>query len=77
LNQPITKDERAEAALVRAAHKGLAYLEQFSQPLLPFQHLRREGYWYQEQLPLDHIVWIVPQHEQAAAGHFNGPWDWR
>ncbi|KAJ7771107.1 hypothetical protein DFH07DRAFT_937962 [Mycena maculata] len=31
----------AEAELVRAAHKELAYLEQFGQPLLPFQ--REEG----------------------------------
>ena len=55
LNQLITIDERAEAALVRAAHKELAYLEQFGQPLLPFQRVRREGYRYQEQSPSGHI----------------------
>ncbi|GLB36077.1 putative protein kinase subdomain-containing protein PKL CAK Fmp29 [Lyophyllum shimeji] len=47
--------ESAEAALVRGAHKELAYLERFGQPLLPFQPLSREGYRYQKQSPLDHI----------------------
>ncbi|KAJ7485197.1 protein kinase subdomain-containing protein PKL/CAK/Fmp29 [Mycena galericulata] len=47
--------ESAEAVLVRAAHKELAYLERFGQPLLPFQRMRREGYRYQEQSPSDHI----------------------
>ncbi|EJD08141.1 protein kinase subdomain-containing protein PKL/CAK/Fmp29 [Fomitiporia mediterranea MF3/22] len=46
----------AEAVLVGAAHKELAYLEQFGQPLLPFQRLRREGYGYKEQSPSDHIA---------------------
>jgi hypothetical protein len=55
LNQPITIDERAEAALLRPAEKELAYLKQFGQPLLPFQRMRREGYQYQEQSPSDHI----------------------
>ena len=55
LNQPITIDESVEAALVRGAHKELAYLEQFGQPLLPFRRIRREGYQYQEQSPSDHI----------------------
>ena len=48
-------DESAEAVLVMAAHKELAYLDRFGQPLLPFQRIRREGYRYQEQLPSDHI----------------------
>ncbi|KAG7088308.1 hypothetical protein E1B28_012318 [Marasmius oreades] len=47
--------ERAETALVRAAHKELAYLKQFGQPLLPFQRVRREGYRYQEQSSSEHI----------------------
>jgi hypothetical protein len=55
LNQPITIDESAEATLLRAAHKELAYLEQFDQPLLPFQHVRKEVYQYEEQSPSDHI----------------------
>ena len=55
LNQPITIDESAEAALVAAARKELAYLEQFGQPLLPFRRERRDGYQYQEQSPLAHI----------------------
>jgi len=46
--------ESSEVALVRGAYKELAYLEKFGQPLLPFQHLRREGYRYQEQPPSDH-----------------------
>jgi hypothetical protein len=36
-----TIDENAEAGLVAAARKELAYLEQFGRPLLPFQ--REEG----------------------------------
>jgi hypothetical protein len=55
LNQPITIDESAEAALVAAARKELAYLEQFGQPLLPFRRERRDGYQYQEQSPSAHI----------------------
>ena len=51
----MTIDESVEAALVRAADKELAYLEQFGQPLLPFQRMRREAYRYREQLPSDHI----------------------
>lgn len=54
LNQPTNIDERAEAALVRAVHKELAYLEQFGRLLLLFQRVRREGYRYQEQSPSDH-----------------------
>lgn len=38
-----------------AAHKELAYLEQFGQPLLPFQRMRRAHYHYQEQSPSDHV----------------------
>ncbi|KAJ7261749.1 hypothetical protein B0H12DRAFT_1231401 [Mycena haematopus] len=45
----------AEAVLIWAAHKELAYLKRFGQPLLPFQRMRREGYRYQEQSPSDHI----------------------
>ncbi|KAL6308608.1 protein kinase subdomain-containing protein PKL CAK Fmp29 [Sparassis latifolia] len=47
--------ENAEAALVAAARKELAYLEQFGRPLLPFQRERREAYGYKEQSPSDHI----------------------
>ena len=50
-----TIDESAEAALVAAARKELAYLEQFGRPLLPFQRVRREAYGYKEQSPSDHI----------------------
>lgn len=48
-------DENAEAALALAAHKEIAYLERFGQPLLPFQRERREAYKYEKQSPLDHI----------------------
>ena len=48
-------DESAEAALVAAARKELAYLKQFGRPLLPFQRERREAYGYKEQSPSDHI----------------------
>ena len=41
--------------LVGTANKELAYLQQFGQPLLPFQRIRRESYQYQEQSPSDHI----------------------
>ncbi|OCB84911.1 hypothetical protein A7U60_g8133 [Sanghuangporus baumii] len=47
--------ESAEAVLVAAARKELAYLEQFGRPLLPFQRERREAYGYKEQSPSDHI----------------------
>ena len=50
-----TVDENAEAALVAAARKELAYLAQFGRPLLPFQRERREAYGYKEQSPSDHI----------------------
>ena len=54
--EPIeTIDENAEAALVSAARKELAHLEQFGRPLLPFQRERREAYGYKEQSPSDHI----------------------
>jgi len=55
LNQPITIDENAEAALVAATRKELASLVQFGQPLLPFRRERRAGYQYQEQSPSVHI----------------------
>ncbi len=51
----MTLDENTEAALVAAARKELAYLEQFGRPLLPFQRERREAYGYKEQSPSDHI----------------------
>ncbi|KAH7884287.1 protein kinase subdomain-containing protein PKL/CAK/Fmp29 [Phlebopus sp. FC_14] len=47
--------ESAEAALVAAARKELAYLAHFGQPLLPFRRERRDGYQYQEQSPSAHI----------------------
>ncbi|KAF8213925.1 protein kinase subdomain-containing protein PKL/CAK/Fmp29 [Mycena galopus ATCC 62051] len=47
--------ESAQVALVAAARKELAYLEQFGRPLLPFQRERREAYEYKEQSPSDHI----------------------
>ncbi|KAF4605407.1 hypothetical protein EYR40_004191 [Pleurotus pulmonarius] len=46
--------ETAEAALVAAARKELAYLEKFGRPLLPFRRERREAYEYKEQSHLDH-----------------------
>ena len=55
LNQPTTIDESAEAALVAAARKELAFLAQFGKPLLPFRRERRDGYQYQEQSPSAHI----------------------
>jgi hypothetical protein len=55
LNQPITIDKSAGAAVVAAARKELAYFEQFGQPLLPFRRERRDGYKYQEQSPSTHI----------------------
>ena len=39
--------------LVAAAHKELAYLQQFGRPLLPFQRERREAYGHKEQSPSD------------------------
>ncbi|KAF9059859.1 protein kinase subdomain-containing protein PKL/CAK/Fmp29 [Rhodocollybia butyracea] len=47
--------QTTEEVLAGAAHKELAYLEQFSQPLLPFQRMRREGYGFQKQLPSNYI----------------------
>ena len=65
--------------LVKGADKELAYLKQFGQSLLPFQRMRREGYQYQEQLPLDHIenldryllitTSLIPR--DPALGHFR------
>ncbi|KAJ7135418.1 protein kinase subdomain-containing protein PKL/CAK/Fmp29 [Mycena crocata] len=46
--------ENTEAALVAAARKELAYLDQFGRPLLPFQRERRESYEWKEQSPSDH-----------------------
>ncbi|KAI0030598.1 kinase-like domain-containing protein [Vararia minispora EC-137] len=45
----------AEAALVVAARKELAYLTQFGRPILPFRRERRPSYLYQPQLPSSHI----------------------
>ncbi|PPQ64112.1 hypothetical protein CVT24_008723 [Panaeolus cyanescens] len=47
--------ETVEEALVAPAHKEIAYLERFGQPLLPFQRWRREAYNFDKQSPLDHI----------------------
>ncbi|KAF8995945.1 kinase-like domain-containing protein [Cyathus striatus] len=47
--------ENAEAALVKGAYKELAYLENFDQPMLPFQRMNRDVYQYQKQLPSEHI----------------------
>ncbi|KDR68632.1 hypothetical protein GALMADRAFT_78401 [Galerina marginata CBS 339.88] len=70
--------ESAEAALVAPAHKELAYLEQFGQPLLPFRRERREAYEYKEQPPSAHIenlqryLLIAPSlvPKNPALGHF-------
>ena len=51
----VVTDESAEAALVTGAHKELAYLKQFGQPLLPFSRFRRQHYGYREQSPADHV----------------------
>ncbi|TFY60204.1 hypothetical protein EVG20_g7498, partial [Dentipellis fragilis] len=48
-------DESTVAALARAADKEIAILKRFGRPLLPFQRMRREAYYYQEQSPSDHI----------------------
>ncbi|KAH6905619.1 hypothetical protein BKA70DRAFT_1291717 [Coprinopsis sp. MPI-PUGE-AT-0042] len=44
-----------EHALVAGAHKELADLRRFGQPLLPFERVRRPAYAFQPQLPSDHI----------------------
>ncbi|KAJ7623720.1 protein kinase subdomain-containing protein PKL/CAK/Fmp29 [Roridomyces roridus] len=44
-----------EEALVRGAHKELAFLERFGQPLLPFDRARRAMYDYQEQHPSEFV----------------------
>jgi hypothetical protein len=79
LSHPITIDVSAEAALVAAARKELAYLEQFGKPLLPFHRERRGGYRYQEQSPSAHIenlkryLPITPPlvPRDPALGHFS------
>ncbi|KAJ7632968.1 kinase-like domain-containing protein [Roridomyces roridus] len=45
----------AEAALMGAAQKELAYLKQFGQPLLPLRRERRPIFKYQAQSPSDHV----------------------
>ncbi len=40
---------------MKGAIKERSYLEEFGQPLLPFERMRREAYQYQKQSPLDHI----------------------
>ena len=54
-NQPRIIDQSAEAALVAAARKEIAYLKQFGKPILPFRRERRFGYQYQLQLPSSHV----------------------
>ncbi|KAJ7222253.1 protein kinase subdomain-containing protein PKL/CAK/Fmp29 [Mycena pura] len=71
--------ESAEAALVAAARKEMAYLEKFGRPLLPFQRERREAYEYKEQPPSDHTrnlaryLLIAPLlvSKNAALRHFR------
>ncbi|KAF9490355.1 hypothetical protein BDN71DRAFT_193600 [Pleurotus eryngii] len=46
--------EDAQATLIAAARKELAYLEKFGRPLLPFHRERRESYGYKEQSHMDH-----------------------
>ena len=75
----MTTGESIEARLVGSAHKELAYLEQFGQPLLPFQRVRREGYRYKEQPPSDHIesldcylpIASSPVPRNPALSHFH------
>ncbi|KAF8189311.1 kinase-like domain-containing protein [Pholiota molesta] len=47
--------QSAEAALAAAAHKEIAYLKHFGQPLLPMRRERRPGYKYQLQSPSYHV----------------------
>ncbi|KAJ7651016.1 protein kinase subdomain-containing protein PKL/CAK/Fmp29, partial [Roridomyces roridus] len=46
--------ETMAEALTIGAHKELAFLERFGQPLLPFDRSRREAYGDQEQQPSEH-----------------------
>ena len=39
----MTLDKGVKSALVGTANKELVYLQQFSQPLLPFLRIRRES----------------------------------
>ena len=50
-----TIDQSAEAALATAAHKEIAYLKHFGQPLLPLRRERRPAYKYQPQSPSYHV----------------------
>ncbi|KAF8995944.1 protein kinase subdomain-containing protein PKL CAK Fmp29 [Cyathus striatus] len=45
----------AEATLLEAAYKELAYLETFGRPMFPFKRMNRDIYQYQKQLPSEHI----------------------
>ncbi|KAF9493683.1 hypothetical protein BDN71DRAFT_1067027 [Pleurotus eryngii] len=45
----------AEEALAAAAHKEIAYLKRFGQPLLPLRRERRPSYKFEPQSPSDHI----------------------
>lgn len=59
-------------ALVVGAKKEIAFLQQFGQPLHPFQRVRREAYGYQKQMPSDHIENI---HRYLAISPFLVPED--
>ncbi|KAI9507088.1 kinase-like domain-containing protein [Russula earlei] len=47
--------QSAEIALIAPAHKELAYLKRFGQPILPLRRERRPSYKYQQQLPSYHV----------------------
>ncbi|TBU26130.1 kinase-like domain-containing protein [Dichomitus squalens] len=47
--------QSAEAVLIAAARKELAYLKQFGQPILPLRRERRPSYEYQPQSPSYHV----------------------
>ncbi|KAF2459141.1 kinase-like domain-containing protein [Lineolata rhizophorae] len=47
--------QSAEAALAAPAHKEIAYLKRFGQPLLPLRRERRPSYKYQPQSPSYHV----------------------
>ncbi|KAI0072589.1 protein kinase subdomain-containing protein PKL/CAK/Fmp29 [Panus rudis PR-1116 ss-1] len=67
----------AEAVLAGAAHKELAYLKQFGEPLLPFRRIRREAFKFQKQSPLDHIenlnrYLLIAPHIISSDSNLNG-----
>lgn len=59
LIRPRTKlaiiDHSAEEALAAVAHKEIAYLKRFGQPLLPLRRERRPSYKFEPQSPSGHI----------------------